>query len=539
MSFFTSICGPIDKQANDGMGCEAPAAADAQPAPPNFRAAPPSLRPLAAEPPVPTAKTKTLPAAQPTPVMLKSGGMLARFCGTATPGLTKQAVIKQEGDEWLLYTKDGKRVLGRHGSKQEAILQEYAIQKSQDREADAEKSAAEMIRKPRTEYDDHCPHCDHKFTEKGGPRRKRNGESDEEWKAGFDSGDYDEHCPKCDGIVDRQELSDAEIENTFKGDGGIKDILRQHRETHRKRKAARTVIKSAAAKCPGCGKEFPKGEPLPDVEMCETCERYGPSKSASALVNTLREAWNLMRLEPKRTIHTADAIVDGVLALRKAHLGGHTASGIPSLVPVSAKGAALSGMPASGMPLIMPAQDPVTKSAAIAAAIRKARNETHQHPTPAQRDAGNYKKGRVNFKGIQIAIENPVDSIRRGTTKEGKKWETKMTADYGYVVGTEAGDGDEVDMFIGDDLESDMIVAVDQWFDGKFDETKFIVGVPSQEAGEQLYLSNYQKGWKLGPVSTTTVPQFKQWLKDGDHAKPFKGQMVKAARWVSVFAGPV
>ena len=36
-------------------------------------------------------------------------------------------------------------------------------------------------------------------------------------------------------------------------------------------------------KCPGCGALFKECEPLPDVEMCETCERFGPSKEKQAL----------------------------------------------------------------------------------------------------------------------------------------------------------------------------------------------------------------------------------------------------------------
>jgi hypothetical protein len=45
----------------------------------------------------------------------------------------KVAVIKKEDGEYILYTKDGKKVLGRHSTRQKAIKQEYAIQKSQER----------------------------------------------------------------------------------------------------------------------------------------------------------------------------------------------------------------------------------------------------------------------------------------------------------------------------------------------------------------------------------------------------------------------
>lgn len=37
-------------------------------------------------------------------------------------------MIRKEGSRWILYTKDGKRVLGRHRTKKEAEAQERAIQ---------------------------------------------------------------------------------------------------------------------------------------------------------------------------------------------------------------------------------------------------------------------------------------------------------------------------------------------------------------------------------------------------------------------------
>lgn len=37
-------------------------------------------------------------------------------------------MIRKEGAEWVLYTSDGKRVLGRHKTKKDALAQERAIQ---------------------------------------------------------------------------------------------------------------------------------------------------------------------------------------------------------------------------------------------------------------------------------------------------------------------------------------------------------------------------------------------------------------------------
>lgn len=46
--------------------------------------------------------------------------------------MLKQAVVEKEGDYWVLKTKDGTRILGKHKKAQDAYKQEYAIQKSQE-----------------------------------------------------------------------------------------------------------------------------------------------------------------------------------------------------------------------------------------------------------------------------------------------------------------------------------------------------------------------------------------------------------------------
>ena len=169
----------------------------------------------------------------------------------------------------------------------------------------------------------------------------------------------------------------------------------------------------------------------------------------------------------------------------------------------------------------------------IAAVLRRARNATHTHPTPGQASAGNYRKGALQIHGLNIKIENPKGTERRGYDKDGNvQWARTMdVADYGYFVGSTAVDGDAVDCFLGPDLDSHFVAVVDQMKpDGSYDESKVILGTTSKEQAEKLYLANYPRGWALGPVSTTTVQQLKEWLKNGDTKSPFKGQMVKAAK---------
>ena len=186
----------------------------------------------------------------------------------------------------------------------------------------------------------------------------------------------------------------------------------------------------------------------------------------------------------------------------------------------------------------------LNKSAASTLLEKLARYRRLDHarlnPSQAQIASQNFKMGHVDFHGLDLTIENEKGSVRRGTTKEGKKWESVLTCPYGYIrsaaggksgerVRPKARDGDHIDVFVGPNKSSELVVAIDQYLDGKYDESKFLLGCDSQDEGVQLYRSNYQRGWPDMPASTCTFAQFKEWLKNGDHKKPFKGQMVKAA----------
>ena len=168
------------------------------------------------------------------------------------------------------------------------------------------------------------------------------------------------------------------------------------------------------------------------------------------------------------------------------------------------------------------------------AALDEARNRTDRDPTEGQKKAGNYRKGSLSFQGIPVTLENPRGSIRRGIDDDGKPWSNEMHADYGYIPRTKGKDGDQVDVFLGPSHRSQLVVAVDQHKGEAFDETKFILGCDTRDQAEKLYLAHYPKGWKLGPVSTCTIDQFKEWLslshpgRMGHMKQPFRGQGLKA-----------
>lgn len=146
------------------------------------------------------------------------------------------------------------------------------------------------------------------------------------------------------------------------------------------------------------------------------------------------------------------------------------------------------------------------------------------NPSEAQKEAGNYKKGHIKINGFDVTIEQPAGSVRYGKDASGKKWSQVMNNTYGYIRGTEGVDGDHIDVFLGPDMNSDMVYVVDQVnTDGSFDEHKVMMGFSSLEDARSAYLSNYEEGWQgLGNITGVTLDGFKKWIDSSTRkTKPF------------------
>lgn len=147
-------------------------------------------------------------------------------------------------------------------------------------------------------------------------------------------------------------------------------------------------------------------------------------------------------------------------------------------------------------------------------------------PSQAQKEAGNYKVGRARIAGLDISIENPQGSVRRGTSPDGTAWESPMNDHYGYIRGTTAADGDKLDVFVKpgtpDDFDGTVFV-VDQVdpATGKFDEAKVVMGAADQAEAEAIYRRNYSAGWQgLGAITALPMPAFKTWAASKQTRKP-------------------
>lgn len=159
---------------------------------------------------------------------------------------------------------------------------------------------------------------------------------------------------------------------------------------------------------------------------------------------------------------------------------------------------------------------PATQGAGPTSTERSARQFGGQllspgEPMPDEAASSKYKKPRVEWQGLTIAIENPAGSVRRGMNRHGITWEVRMRFDYGEILGTLGVDGDPVDVILGPNLEAPIVYVVHQrkvndW--ANYDEDKCCVGFDSQEDASQAFLSNYNDPRFLGPITAMPVAEF-------------------------------
>lgn len=158
-----------------------------------------------------------------------------------------------------------------------------------------------------------------------------------------------------------------------------------------------------------------------------------------------------------------------------------------------------------------------------------ARQETAA-PTPAQAEAGNYKKGKIQAHGLDISIETPKGATRSGTDPDGNEWAVTMPTDYGYIRRTEGADGEHLDVYIGDAPQSPQVFVVDQRnLDGSFDEHKVMLGFPDQSSAISTYTQAFSDGRgadRIAGIKAMSIADFKDWAKNGKTTMPVSPQAI-------------
>ncbi len=162
--------------------------------------------------------------------------------------------------------------------------------------------------------------------------------------------------------------------------------------------------------------------------------------------------------------------------------------------------------------------------------IDEAAKQIDTSATPAQIEANNAKLGHFKF-----APEDPLSEVA-ALSLETKKGETRVATDgswespplpahYGRFDGIKGADGDNLDAFIGDQMDSGKVYIIDQINPetGKFDEHKIMLKFPSMVEAGRAYLGSYSDDARprIGKITEISVRQFTRWAKAGDHTKPF------------------
>lgn len=197
--------------------------------------------------------------------------------------------------------------------------------------------------------------------------------------------------------------------------------------------------------------------------------------------------------------------------------------------------------PVQQNPRVAPAPESGTTQAQTAPspqaeAVRAAEQAVNPQPTEAQAKAGNYQKGHVRLNGLDISIETATGGQRSGMGANGERWfSNNPLAAYGYIRRTTGADGEQVDAYIGQNPDSDVVFVVDQIdpATGKFDEHKAILGATSLEEAKAIYEAGFSDGSgaaRAGGVTQMSVPEFKDWLNSGDTRKPVTGQIPERPR---------
>jgi hypothetical protein len=136
--------------------------------------------------------------------------------------------------------------------------------------------------------------------------------------------------------------------------------------------------------------------------------------------------------------------------------------------------------------------------------VRYARRMSlHRSIAKLQRQVTIAKAERLTVAGIPIVIDRPVGFVQSGKSPAGIEWSRTYAVPYGFIEGTDGGDGEGLDVFVGPDHESASAFWVRQVFpDGSFDEWKLLVGFGARATALSVYLDHVPAQFFGGMLET-------------------------------------
>lgn len=144
--------------------------------------------------------------------------------------------------------------------------------------------------------------------------------------------------------------------------------------------------------------------------------------------------------------------------------------------------------------------------------------------------AGNVQQATqetVERHGFKIRLENRKNTIRSGTSSDGTQWQVKMPADYGFIQRTEGADGDGIDVYLGENADSEHAFIINQHKieTNKFDEHKCMLGFNTLAEASKTYCAGFSDGKghkRLGSIHHLPLQEFREWVKTEDTTTPYE-----------------
>ncbi len=144
-------------------------------------------------------------------------------------------------------------------------------------------------------------------------------------------------------------------------------------------------------------------------------------------------------------------------------------------------------------------------------AQEKARLRERQASAAPPSVTASRRSTRRTFCGIDIVIDRPRGFVQEGVDSDGVAWSRAYLYDYGYIPRTRGGDGDGLDVFVGnDDTATAFWILQNDGF-GAFDEYKIMLGFPGRAEAVAAYLAHVPER-HLGEVRETSVEMIKALL---------------------------
>lgn len=184
----------------------------------------------------------------------------------------------------------------------------------------------------------------------------------------------------------------------------------------------------------------------------------------------------------------------------------------------SVKGRIASGLLGAGLTGTTAALPSVLHDSYRALRPQQAKTASVQVGPPPSPNRTEYPyTGTIQFRDLPlILVENKKGSTRSGTGPKGKTWSTVMPAHYGEFKGTQGTDGDPVDVYVGDDMTSDMAYIVHTAKPpsfSRYDEDKVAIGYKSLSEVREMMEAAYDDKRFFKGLSACSIEDLKVLLR--------------------------